>query len=63
MRTVQRAIDVLGLFSDQRPALSLKEIVSGSGLPKTTVLRLLQTLRVNGLLWLDEHGRYIAGPA
>ncbi|WP_327698875.1 IclR family transcriptional regulator [Streptomyces sp. NBC_00459] len=63
MRTVQRAIDVLGLFDEVRPALSLREIVSASGLPKTTVLRLLQTLRLNGLLWVDEHGRYLAGPA
>lgn len=63
MRTVQRAIDVLGLFDEVRPALSLREIVSASGLPKTTVLRLLQTLRINGLLWVDEHGRYMAGPA
>ncbi|WP_239149026.1 IclR family transcriptional regulator [Streptomyces sp. SID12501] len=63
MRTVQRAIDVLGLFDEVRPALSLREIVRDSGLPKTTVLRLLQTLRLNGLLWVDEHGRYLAGPA
>ncbi|MDX3451565.1 IclR family transcriptional regulator [Streptomyces sp. ME02-8801-2C] len=63
MRTVQRAIDVLGLFDEVRPALSLREIVSASGLPKTTALRLLQTLRINGLLWVDEHGRYMAGPA
>lgn len=63
MRTVQRAIDILGLFDEVRPALTIREIVSASGLPKTTVLRLLQTLRLNGLLWVDEHGRYIAGPA
>lgn len=62
MRTVQRAIDLLALFSEQHPALSVRDIVRGSGLPKTTVLRLLQTLRMNGLLWLDEHGRYVAGP-
>jgi DNA-binding IclR family transcriptional regulator len=63
MRTVQRAIDILGLFDESRPAMSLREIVAVSGLPKTTVLRLLGTLRMNGLLWVDEHGRYIAGPA
>jgi len=63
MRTVQRAIDILGLFDEQRPALSIREIVTDTGLPKTTVLRLLQTLRLNGLLWVDEHGRYAAGPA
>lgn len=62
MRTVQRAIDLLALFSEQRPALFVRDFVEGSGLPKTTVLRLLQTLRLNGLLWLDEHGRYVAGP-
>ena len=27
MRTVQRAIDILGLFSEHRPALSIREIV------------------------------------
>ncbi|MEU9283463.1 IclR family transcriptional regulator [Streptomyces sp. NPDC048275] len=63
MRTVQRAIDILGLFDESRPAMSVREIVTVSGLPKTTVLRLLGTLRLNGLLWVDEHGRYIAGPA
>lgn len=63
MRTVQRAIDILGLFDESRPAMSIREIVTASGLPKTTVLRLLGTLRMNGLLWVDEHGRYIAGPA
>jgi DNA-binding IclR family transcriptional regulator len=63
MRTVQRAIDILGLFDEGRPALSVREIVSASGLPKTTVLRLLGTLRRGGLLWVDEHGRYLAGPA
>ncbi|NUP38177.1 MAG: IclR family transcriptional regulator [Streptomyces sp.] len=63
MRTVQRTIDILVLFNEHRPALSLREIVTASGLPKTTVLRILQTLRLNGLLWLDEHGRYTAGPA
>ncbi|MDW6062954.1 IclR family transcriptional regulator [Streptomyces sp. FXJ1.4098] len=63
MRTVQRTIDILELFNEHRPALSLREIVTTSGLPKTTVLRILQTLRLNGLLWLDEHGRYTAGPA
>lgn len=63
MRTVQRAIDLLGLFDESRPALSVRDIVSASGLPKTTVLRLLGTLRANGLLWVDEHGRYLVGPA
>ncbi|MGI5516534.1 IclR family transcriptional regulator [Streptomyces sp. CA-106131] len=63
MRTVQRAIDILGLLDESRPALSIREIVAASGLPKTTVLRLLGTLRLNGLLWVDEHGRHIAGPA
>jgi DNA-binding IclR family transcriptional regulator len=63
MRTVQRAIDILGLFDEYRPALAIREIVEATGLPKTTVLRLLATLRLNGLLWVDEHGRYVAGPA
>lgn len=63
VRSVQRAIDILALFSERRPALTLREIVDATGLAKTTVLRLLRTLTRGGLVWTQEDGRYVVGPA
>ncbi|WP_433170483.1 IclR family transcriptional regulator [Actinoallomurus sp. CA-150999] len=61
MRSVQRALDILALLSEDRPALSIREIVEETGLAKTTVIRLVQTLEQNGLLWGTQTG-YMAGP-
>jgi DNA-binding IclR family transcriptional regulator len=61
VRSVRRALDILGLLSEERPLITLREITDATGLPKTTVLRLVQTLEESGLLWSDEGG-YIAGP-
>jgi DNA-binding IclR family transcriptional regulator len=61
VRSVRRALDILGLLSEERPLITLREITEITGLPKTTVLRLVQTLEESGLLWSDAGG-YIAGP-
>jgi DNA-binding IclR family transcriptional regulator len=63
LRGVQRALDVLFLLDEQRQSLSIRDIVSATGIPKTTVLRLLQTLQMNGMLWLGDDGKYVVGPA
>lgn len=62
VRSVQRAIDILGLLTDTTPAISIGEIVRATGLAKTTVIRLVQTLEQNGLLWSTAKG-YMAGPS
>jgi DNA-binding IclR family transcriptional regulator len=62
VRSVQRAIDILGLLTETQPAISIAEIVRATGLAKTTVIRLVQTLEQNGLLWATAKG-YMAGPS
>jgi DNA-binding IclR family transcriptional regulator len=61
VRSVQRALDILALLTEERPSLSVRDIVEETGLAKTTVIRLVQTLEQNGLLWATSGG-YMAGP-
>jgi DNA-binding IclR family transcriptional regulator len=61
VRSVQRALDILSLLSEERPVVSIRDIVESTGLAKTTVIRLVQTLEQNGLLWAASNG-YLAGP-
>ena len=62
VRSVSRALGILALLDDRPDGLSLHEIVESTGLAKTTVLRLVQTLRQSGLLWVDSRRRYVPGP-
>ncbi|MFE4056503.1 IclR family transcriptional regulator [Streptomyces sp. NPDC059096] len=61
VRSVRRALDILTLLTEDRPVVSLREITEATGLPKTTVLRLVHTLEQSGLLW-SAAGGYTAGP-
>jgi DNA-binding IclR family transcriptional regulator len=61
VRSVQRALDILSLLSEERPVVSIRDIVESTGLAKTTVIRLVQTLEQGGLLWAAPNG-YLAGP-
>lgn len=61
VRSVQRAVEIMSLLTEQRPTMTIREIVEATGLPKTTVLRIVQTLEYNGLLSATATG-YLAGP-
>jgi DNA-binding IclR family transcriptional regulator len=61
VRSVRRALDILSLLTEERPSVSIREIVEATGLAKTTVIRLVQTLEQSGLLWATPNG-YMAGP-
>src|SRR6266536_6420634 len=61
VRSVQRALDILALLTEDQPSVSIREVVEATGLAKTTAIRLLQTLEQNGLLWATPSG-YMAGP-
>jgi DNA-binding IclR family transcriptional regulator len=61
VRSVQRALEILSLLTEDRPAVSIRDVVEATGLAKTTVIRLVQTLEHNGLLWAGPSG-YVAGP-
>jgi DNA-binding IclR family transcriptional regulator len=61
VRSVQRALDILSLLTEDRPRVTIRDIVDATGLAKTTVLRLVSTLEQAGLLWAGGGG-YMAGP-
>ncbi|MFD5626591.1 MULTISPECIES: IclR family transcriptional regulator [unclassified Streptomyces] len=61
VRSVRRALDILGLLTEDRPTVTLREIVDATGLAKTTAVRMVQTLEQCGLLW-DTPAGYTAGP-
>lgn len=61
VRSVQRAVEILALLSEDRPVVSLSEIVQETGLAKTTVVRMVHTLEQNGLVWTTAGG-ITAGP-
>ncbi|MCI3270659.1 MULTISPECIES: IclR family transcriptional regulator [Streptomyces] len=61
VRSVRRAVDILGLLSEDRPVITLRQITDTTGLAKTTALRLVQTLEETGLLSSHPLG-YTVGP-
>ncbi|WP_255490687.1 IclR family transcriptional regulator [Mumia sp. ZJ1417] len=61
VRSVQRAVEILALLSEDRPVVTVGEIVKETGLAKTTVVRMLATLGKNGLVWTTSAG-VTAGP-
>ena len=60
VRSIRRALDILSLLTDDKPVVSVRDITDATGLPKTTVLRLVHTLEQSGLLWATSGG-YMAG--
>ncbi|MDT0615060.1 helix-turn-helix domain-containing protein [Streptomyces lancefieldiae] len=58
---IGRALRILGAFSAQRPHLSLSELARRSGLPVSTVHRMLGDLLVWGALERGAQGRYRIG--
>jgi len=62
IEVLNRAVDILSIFSHARPALSLAEVVHLAGLPKTTVFRILSSLVARGYCELDPaSGKYSLG--
>lgn len=61
VRSVQRAVDLLTLFDAEHPSRSVRELVDATGLPKTTVVRLVHTLEQCGLLWSRGDGHLVPG--
>ena len=59
---VQRALSVLGAFRYGERAITLTMIAERTGLYKSTVLRLLQTLMANDYISAGDGGLYSIGP-
>lgn len=61
-RAVSRALQILDMVAVRsREPVRLVDVVAHTGLPKTTCHRLLGTLTSNGLLRVDEDGRFGPG--
>ena len=63
MRTesVERAMSILCAFSTQKPQLSLAELAEETGLHKSTILRLTNSLSLYGFINRDRHGVFTIG--
>jgi DNA-binding IclR family transcriptional regulator len=61
VRSVLRALDLLGLFDENHRSRSVRELIDATGLPKSTVVRLVATLEQRGLLWTRGDGRLALG--
>lgn len=61
--SVERALALLRAFSREKLRLSLAELADATGLYKSTILRLAQTLEAEGLLARTPAGLYHVGPA
>ncbi|WP_245928553.1 IclR family transcriptional regulator [Murinocardiopsis flavida] len=62
VRSVTRALDLLALFDGPDRVFTVRELTDATGLAKTTVLRLVATLELRGLLWNHPDGHVCAGP-
>ena len=54
VRAIERAIDILKCFTNERPELSLKQISDEVDLPKSTVHRILYTLEKGNFIEQDQ---------
>lgn len=61
LRSIGRALDVLDCF-DGKAALALKDISTGTGLPESTLFRVLLTLEKHGYLQQAVDGTYQLAP-
>lgn len=59
-KTVVRSMEILNLFINHSK-LSFNEIIELSGIPKTSVYRMLQSLEEMGLIDKDAFGKYSLG--
>lgn len=60
-KTVRNALKLLGLFSTERPVLSIPEIARMMGLPRTNTVRLLATLESQHFIQHLPDGQYTIG--
>lgn len=59
--SVERAMSILVAFSTQRPQLTLAELAKETGLHKSTILRLIESMALYGFVRKGEDGRYSIG--
>ena len=63
VRSIHRALDLLALLDERHPTRTLRDLVAETGLPKTTVVRVLATLEGRSLVARVGETTYTCGPA
>jgi DNA-binding IclR family transcriptional regulator len=58
---IDRALSILGVFTDRRRSLTLSDLARHSGMPVTTTLRLVNRLVAWGALERVDGGKYVVG--
>ncbi len=62
IQSLAKGIDILFLFTEDCPLLTVEEIANKTGIPKSTCYRLLNTLRIKKMVDIDpSSGKYRLG--
>ena len=61
--SVERAMAILSAFSTQQPAMSLAALAEETGLHKSTILRLTNSMAIYGFIQRGEDGKFSVGPS
>ena len=61
--SVERAMSILTAFSTQSPTMSLAELAEETGLHKSTILRLTNSMNLYGFIQRNPEGRFSVGPS
>lgn len=61
--SVERAMSILNAFSTHRASMSLAELAEETGLHKSTILRLTNSMAIYGFIQRDINGRFSIGPS
>ena len=61
--SVERAMSILLAFSEEATQMTLTELANATGLHKSTVLRLTNSLAIYGFIQRDAKGRFSIGPS
>lgn len=62
VRSISRAFELLELFDSHNPRRHVRELAQLTGIPRTTVLRLLGTLEAHGFVLQSAESTYQVGP-
>jgi DNA-binding IclR family transcriptional regulator len=58
---IDRTFDILGLLERHEGGLSIQEFVTASGVPRSTVYRILNSLESHAVVRRERNGRYLLG--
>ena len=61
--SVERAMSILSAFSAAQPAMSLAELAGETGLHKSTILRITNSMTLYGFIQRNDDGQFSLGPS